>query len=266
ADLVRPGSLVALGDGIGSPRAVTAELCEAARSAGGVRLLLGWTPVADPALDFTAFADARTVMSGWGLRRPVDAGLVRGLPVRLSAVPALLHGPLRPDLLVAAVVPRPGGGFGFGAEVSWLRAAVAAGAVVAGVLAPRYPRCDGGPALPEDRLVIVGSTDDRPATLAFSPPQPEHRVIAEPVPAPGPAGGPAGRGGRPRSPPGAPGLRPAAAGAPGDRRARRRPGPGGGRGAGRAGGAGRRDPGRARGAGADRVGPAARGRRRPRPP
>jgi acyl CoA:acetate/3-ketoacid CoA transferase beta subunit len=181
ADLVRPGMLVALGDGIGSPRAVMAEFCEAARSVGGVRLLLGWMPVGDPALDFTAFADVRTVMSGWALRHPVDAGLVRSLPVRLSAVPALLHGPLRPDLLVAAVVPRPGGGFGFGTEVSWLRAAVAAGAQVAGVLSPRYTRCDGGPTLPEDRLVIVGSTDDRPATLAFSEPQAEHRAIAEHV-------------------------------------------------------------------------------------
>jgi acyl CoA:acetate/3-ketoacid CoA transferase beta subunit len=177
-DLVRPGTVVALGDGIGSPRAVTAELSEAARSAGAVRLLLGWTPVADPGLDLTAFADVRTVMSGWGLRRPVDAGLVRALPVRLSAVPALLHGPLRPDLLVAAVVPRPGGGFGFGSEVSWLRAAVAAGVTVAGVLAPRYPCSDAGPALPEDRLVIVGSTSDRPATLTFSAPEPEHRAIA----------------------------------------------------------------------------------------
>jgi acyl-CoA hydrolase len=177
-DLVRPGMLVALGDGIGSPRAVTAELSDAARSAGGVRLLLGWTPVTDPGLDLTAFADVRTLMSGWGLRRAVDAGLVRALPVRLSAVPALLHGPLRPDLLVAAVVPRPGGGFGFGSEVSWLRAAVAAGARVAGVLAPRYPRCDAGPALPGERLVIVASTDDRPATLTFSAPEAEHRAIA----------------------------------------------------------------------------------------
>jgi Acetyl-CoA hydrolase/transferase C-terminal domain len=181
ADMVRPGILVALGDGIGSPRSVTAELSEAARSAGGVRLLLGWTPVGDPGLDVTAFADVRTVMSGWGLRRAVDAGLVRALPVRLSAVPALLHGPLRPDLLVTAVVPRPGGGFGFGSEVSWLRAAVAAGARVAGVLAPRYPWCDGGPALPEDRLAIVGSTDDRPATLAFRAPEAEHHAIAEHV-------------------------------------------------------------------------------------
>jgi acyl-CoA hydrolase len=181
AGLVRPGALVALADGIGSPRAVTAELSAVARSVGDVRLLLGWTPAGDPDLDFTAFADVRTVMPGWGLRRPVDAGLVRAVPVRLSAVPALLHGPLRPDLLVAAVVPRPGGGFGFGTEVSWLRAAVAAGARVAGVLAGGYPRCDGGPALPEDQLVIVGRTEARPATLAFSEPRAEHREIAEHV-------------------------------------------------------------------------------------
>jgi acyl-CoA hydrolase len=181
ADLVRPGMLVALGDGIGSPRAVTAELGEAARSAGGVRLLLGWTPVGDPGLDLTAFSDVRTVMSGWGLRRAIDAGLVRALPTRLSGVPALLHGPLRPDLLVTAIVARPGGGFCFGPEVGWLRAAVAAGARVAGVLAPRYPRCDSGPALPEDRLVIVASTDDRPATLTFSAPRAEHQAIAEHV-------------------------------------------------------------------------------------
>lgn len=169
---------VAVADGIGSPRAVSAELSEAARVAGGVRLLLGWTPVADPGLDVTAFADVRTVMAGWGLRRPIEAGLVRALPVRLSAVPALLRGPLRPDLLVAAVVPRPGGGFGFGSEVSWLRAAVAAGARIAGLLAPRYPRCDSGPALPEDQLIIVGSTMDRPVPLTFSAPQAAHHAIA----------------------------------------------------------------------------------------
>jgi hypothetical protein len=170
--------LVAVADGIGSPRAVSAELSEAARVVGGVRLLLGWTPVADPGLDVTAFADVRTVMAGWGLRRPIEAGLVRPLPVRLSAIPALLHGALRPDLLIAAVVLRPGGGYCFGSEVSWLRAAVAAGARIAGLLAPRYPRCDSGPALPEDQLIIVGSTTDRPVPLTFSAPQGAHRAIA----------------------------------------------------------------------------------------
>lgn len=143
-----------------------------------MRLLLGWMPAGIAGLDFAAFADVRTVMPGWSLRRAAEAGLVRALPVRLSAVPALLHGPLRPDVLVTAVVPRPDGGLGFGTEVSWQRAAVAAGATIAGVLAPRYPCCDAGPALPDDQVTIVAEAADQPAMLAFSEPLAEHRAIA----------------------------------------------------------------------------------------
>ncbi|MDB6002869.1 MAG: putative acetyl-CoA hydrolase/transferase [Rhizobacter sp.] len=177
AELVRPGCRVLLADGLGSPRSVSAELSAAAARADGARLLLGWMPVPDPDLDLTAFADVRTTMSGYSLRRPIDAGLVKSLPVRLSAMPALLHGPLRPDLLVASVVRRPDGGLGFGTEVSWQRAAVDAGALVAGVLSPRMPSCEAGPPLPEDRVVLVGQTDDPPATLTFPPPEPVHRAI-----------------------------------------------------------------------------------------
>jgi len=126
ADLIRPGMTVAVGDGLGAPRAVSAELSRAAARAGGVRLILGWVPRADPDLDLAAFADVRTFMPGWGLRDGVAAGRVRFAPVRLSAVPALLHGPWRPDLLVASLVPA-GRGYAFGSEVSWQRAAIGAG-------------------------------------------------------------------------------------------------------------------------------------------
>jgi hypothetical protein len=34
--------------------------------------LLGWTPYPEPGLDAALFADARTVMSGWGLRAAVE--------------------------------------------------------------------------------------------------------------------------------------------------------------------------------------------------
>src|SRR6202161_3840279 len=120
ADLVRPGMTVAVGDGFGAPRSVSAELSRAAARAGGVRLILGWVPRADPDLDFAAFADVRTFMPGWGLRDGVAAGLVRFPPVRLSAVPALLHGPWRPDLLVASLVPASGG-CAFCGEGAWRR-------------------------------------------------------------------------------------------------------------------------------------------------
>ena len=78
--LVRPDMTIALGDGLGAPRAVSAELSAAAARCGGVRLILGWVPRADPGLDFAAFADVRTFMPGWGLRPSVDAGLVQLRP------------------------------------------------------------------------------------------------------------------------------------------------------------------------------------------
>jgi hypothetical protein len=182
---------VALGDGFGAPRATSAELSLAAAKAGGVRLILGWVPMADPGLDLAAFADVRTVMPGWGLRSGVAAGLVRYPPVRLSAVPALLHGPWRPDLLVAALVPppgpSPGGGsrrgarYAFGSEVSWQRAAIDAGATVAAVISRGAPRADAGQPLEQDQVIVVGEEAAPPGVLRDGPPKAEHEEIARRV-------------------------------------------------------------------------------------
>jgi acyl-CoA hydrolase len=171
ADLVRPGMTVAVGDGFGAPRAVSAALSRAAARAGGVRLILGWVPRADPELDLAAFADVRTFMPGWGLRDGVAAGLVRFAPVRLSAIPALLHGPWRPDLLVASLVPA-GRGYAFGSEVSWQRAAIGAGTTVAAVISRGAPR---------DRVVVVGEEKEPPGVLRDTSPTPEHEEIARRV-------------------------------------------------------------------------------------
>jgi acyl-CoA hydrolase len=187
ADLIRPGMTVAVGDGFGAPRAVSAELSRAAARVGGVRLILGWVPRADPGLDFAAFADVRTVMPGWGLREGVAAGLVRFPPVRLSAVPALLHGPWRPDVLVASLVP-VGGGYAFGSEVSWQQAAIGAGATVAAVISPGAPRADAGQPLDRDRVVVVGEEKEPPGVLRGTPPTPEHEEIARRVASLIPAG------------------------------------------------------------------------------
>ncbi|WP_067662672.1 acetyl-CoA hydrolase/transferase C-terminal domain-containing protein [Nocardia miyunensis] len=177
AELVRPGATVAVGDGFGAPRGISAELSAAAAAAGGVRLILGWLPKPDAALDFSAFDEVVTVMPGWGLRDGVASGAVRFPPVRLSTIPALLHGAWRPDLLIASVVGA-GRGFIFGSEISWQRAAIDAGAVVAGVLAHSRPRCDAGPALPPDQVIMVGESTAAPLALAPYRPGPEHAAIA----------------------------------------------------------------------------------------
>lgn len=181
ADLLRPGFRVVVGDGIGMPRAILPELAAASRSAGDISLVLGWVPAIVAELDPTAYADVRTSMGGWGLRRHVEAGLVHAPPVRLSAVPALLAGPWRPDVVVVTAVPRADGSLGLGTEVSWLPAAIATGAAVAAVINPNRPRCDVGPPLPADRVVVVGESDEAPLALAFTPPSDEHRSIGDRV-------------------------------------------------------------------------------------
>jgi len=175
--LVRPGMTIAFGDGVGAPVSVSRELSHAASAHGDVRLLLGWVPLPDPGLDYAAFADVRTFMPGWGLRPSSDAGLVKFAPVRLSAMPALLNGPWRPDLLVATVVPADGG-FAFGSEVSWQRAAIEAGAVLAAVVSQAAPRADAGLPLPAGQVIVVGETDQAPAALPDATVAAAHLAIA----------------------------------------------------------------------------------------
>jgi hypothetical protein len=174
ADLVRPGMTIALGDGFGAPVDIAGELSRAAAQCGDVRLILGWMPVADHGIDFAAFSDVRTFMPGWGLRAGSDAGLVSFAPVSLATMPALLHGPWRPDLLVAALTPVIDGGFRFGSEVSWQRAAIDAGAMIAAVASSGLPCADAGPTLPADQVVVVGRSDRPPATIRVTSPGPEH--------------------------------------------------------------------------------------------
>lgn len=179
-DLVRPGMRIALADGTGSPRALTPQLCELARRHGDLRLITGWLPAQDPGLDPGVFADARSVMPGWGLRRHVDAGRVRVVPARMSAVPALLAGPMRPDLLVASLVRRPDG-LRFGSEVSWMRGLVEAGVPVAAVVSTTMTCADGGPPLPEENITVVAETDQDAVELTSPPPGPVETAIAEHV-------------------------------------------------------------------------------------
>jgi acyl-CoA hydrolase len=178
ASLIRPGDTVAVGDGFGAPRVLSKQLTEVAAEHGDLRLVLGWLPVRDPDLDPTVFADARTFMPGWGLRSAVAQGHIRFPPVRLSATPALLHGPLRPDVLLATVV-ETSAGYRFGNEVSWQQAAVAAGARVAAMVSRAAPVCAAGPVLPARQLTLVAETDEPPLDMPDEPPTPEIERMVE---------------------------------------------------------------------------------------
>ena len=187
ADLIRSGATVALGDGVGLPASMLPELSKAAAECGGVRLLLGWTLGGLDGLDVAAFDRVLTTMSGFAVRAMVDSGEIGSIPVRMGALPALLRDVVRPDVLVASVVPGRDG-HRFGSEVGWLRAAVSAGAVVAAVERPGLPACDAGPPLPPEQVVVV-ATSDAPAMELPAPVVTDaHRTIGARVAALVPAG------------------------------------------------------------------------------
>ena len=180
AGLLHPGCRVGVADGASSPRSAFAELSSSAAAAGGVELLLGWMPAPIDGLDITAFASAGALMGGYALRAAIDAGLVSYVPARLGAAPALLHGPLRCDVLVASV-GRVDGGYRLLTEVAWMRAAVDAGAVVVAVERPLTCPLDAGPPIGPEHVIVIASSRQPPAEVRWAAPTDVHHRLARHV-------------------------------------------------------------------------------------
>ena len=170
---------VAVADGVGGDPTAVAQVL-AGFDPASVDLLLGWVPDGQLLPGLERYADVATVMGGFALRGPIDRGEVRYMTVRLGAVPALLQGPLRPDILVAAVAPVTSG-FLLTTESAWVRAAIDAGAEVHGIERTGVPVLDAGPPIPSDRVRIVGRSDAPATEVHWGEPQDIHRAVAERV-------------------------------------------------------------------------------------
>lgn len=185
-DHLRPGMTVALGDGVGSPRclddgaSVCSTLSAVARCVGGVRLLLGWLPSPPTGFEADAFAEVVAIMPGWGVRNVLTSPTARFVPTRLSSVPALMRGVLRPDVLITRVVNRAGR-FHFSTEVSWQREIVDAGTAVFAIADANAPHADAGPPLTAEAIVFIGGTSDGPAQMASVVPDAIHEALADAV-------------------------------------------------------------------------------------
>jgi len=158
--------LVLIGDGAGAPRGLLPELAAAARDVGGVRLLVGWCfGDWDDVADREAFTSVRTVMGGYGMRRLISNGRVEYLPSRMAAMPALLAGPLRPDVAVVALRP-DGAGLNHTTEVSWMAAAIDHARVVVGVDDRRSPITSAESPIPTERVALMLEVDHAPVDVA----------------------------------------------------------------------------------------------------
>ncbi len=170
---------MAVADGPGAPWTTPWEACVDPAASEPVSLLVGWMVEPSPWLDKLSTRPAGSVSSvhaGRELTAAINAGRVRYVPVRLSAVPRLLSGRFRPD--VAVVSGRPvAGGYVFGAAVGWAYAAARCARSVVVELNPEAPPYDA-PTIPGHVVSVVESP--RPPALArLRPPDPAELVIAE---------------------------------------------------------------------------------------
>jgi hypothetical protein len=170
---------VAMGDGVGIIRD-GAAISAAAREVGSVRLVLGWLPTPLDGLDPDAFADVVVLMPGWGARGVLASPTARFLPSSVAAWPALLAGPLRPDLLITRLVQRDGG-LQFGTEVSFQRRLIDAGVPTLAIVDTASPRAAAGPQLDSDRVRVVGHNGDGPVCVPQKDPEPIHDALADAV-------------------------------------------------------------------------------------
>jgi acyl-CoA hydrolase len=144
--------VIAYADGADTARSSPQAVADAA-GVSDTEVLLGWTPEDRPWLASPGLR-GRTVLAGYALGRAVADGRLEYVPARLSAMPRLVAGVLRPDVAVVTGRHR-GGELVFGASVGWgpaLARAARTGVVVE--LDETGPDL-GGPAIPGTILAML---------------------------------------------------------------------------------------------------------------
>ena len=183
---IKPGSTVAIGDGVGALRcledgaSVGAVISAIARDVDSVRLILGWAPTPLDGIEANAFSETVALMPGWGLRTVLAKPTARFVPTRLSGIPALLTGVLRPDVLVTRVTEREGR-LHFGTEVSWQRGLLDAGVPILAILDHTSPCSDAGPPLDPGAVQLAGRSSEGPACMPQKDPEAVHDALADAV-------------------------------------------------------------------------------------
>lgn len=186
SEVLHPGMTVALGDGAGAlgtlddGTAVLAQLSKTAREVGGIRLVLGWLPTAPQGLDIGAFTEVIALMPGWGVREVLHSPNARFVPSSLAAWPALLTGPLRPDLLITRLAGHDGA-LRFGSEVSYQNALVESGVAILGVVDEKSPHASALTPLPHDRIRLIGHDSKGSIPFPQREPEPIHESLADAV-------------------------------------------------------------------------------------
>ena len=174
------GGRLAIGDGAGTPREVWSTVEELLAQRDDVSLLLGWWFTPPEGTDHFDASRVKTLVSGFGMRKLIDAGKVGFVPSRLGVAPTLLGGALRADVLLTSVRPA-GSDFAFTTEVAWERAVLHAGGAVAAVVRTDAPLIESGPVISSSLVTVLVESDRAPEVFTATASSDEQRAVAENV-------------------------------------------------------------------------------------
>jgi acyl-CoA hydrolase len=166
--------LVVYGDGPGGPLIDPRRLAAVGRLTDP-EIVLGWV-VRDPGWLDEVDVPVTSLLTSLGVRRAVAAGRVRTVPARLSALPSLLAGRLRPEVAVVGAVA-DGAGWRSIASVGW---APTAARLAREVVIERWPDDAALPGAPpiEGNVVEIVERVEGPDPLQVVAPSDAERTIA----------------------------------------------------------------------------------------
>lgn len=178
--------VIALGDGVGGLNlleggvSIGATVSDYAAETGRVSVILGWSPVPTRGLRPDDFARVVSLMPGWGVRALLPSPATRAVPTSMAAIPALLSGHLRPDVLITRMTERDGV-LRFCTEVSWQRALIDIGVPVWAILDDAAPSADATAPLATDAGIVVGRVGDAVAEAPVRVPDAVYEELADRV-------------------------------------------------------------------------------------
>jgi acyl-CoA hydrolase len=183
ARYVRPGALVAWGQGCAEPLTLTEALAGQRARLGGIRCFSGISTTAAVRPEYCDYLSFSSYTAAGANRALSEAGLLDIVPCHYSQLPDILgRGPLRADVLFLALPPAgPDGTFGLGLAADYLAPLIGRAGTVVAEVNDQVPDAGGDRRLGRGEIDVLVHTSRPPAEYPGKPASDVDKAIAEHV-------------------------------------------------------------------------------------
>ena len=180
---IRPGALVAWGQGCAEPLTLTEALAGQRQRLGGVRCFSGISTAAAVRPEHCDYLSFSSYTAAGANRALSEAGLLDIVPCHYSQLPEILgRGPLRADVLFLALPQAgPAGTFGLGLAADYLAPLIGRARTVIAEVNDQVPDVGGDRRLSRGEIDVLVHTSRPPAEYPPKPASDVDKAIAKHV-------------------------------------------------------------------------------------